>query len=45
MPIIKPLLIRSTPPGNDPSTVNPGVPVELLLMVVVVLMVATTLLD
>jgi hypothetical protein len=45
MPAIVPLLIRSTPPGNDPLTVSAAVPVPLLLMNIPPLIVAITLLD
>jgi hypothetical protein len=43
MPTINPLFINSTPPGNDPFTVNAGVPVELLLTNTPLLIVAITL--
>jgi hypothetical protein len=45
MPMMKPLLTSSTPPGNEPLTVKPGVPVPLLLRYTPPLIVAKTLLD
>jgi hypothetical protein len=41
IPIIKPSLIIETPPGNEPSTVKPGVPVLLEDMYIPEPMVAT----
>jgi hypothetical protein len=43
MPTINPLLINSTPLGNEPLMVNPGVPVLLLPQYIPEPIVATTL--
>lgn len=45
MPMINPLFISSTPPGNEPSITRPVVPVLLELTITPELMVATTFVD